>query len=88
MYQAGPGRALYQQRIHGRQQEVSHVHPEVRRQLTGYRQQERLAQAAQQRLARQLVVLAAASRRAERAEQRLRRVARRAALLLHSGLEN
>ena len=63
------------------------MHPEIHRQLTGYRQQERLARAGQQRLARQLVVLAAASRRAERAQQRLRRVARRAALLLHTGLE-
>ena len=88
MYHAGRARLCSGKGIHGRQQEVSHVHPEIRRQLTGYRQQEQLAQAAQQRLARQLVILAAASRRAERAEQRLRRVARRAALLLHSGLDS
>lgn len=47
-------------------------------QLAKERQREMLAQAEQQRRARQLGALARASRRAERSERRMRRALRRA----------
>lgn len=55
-------------------------------QLARERQRDMLAQAKQQRLARQVVALARASRRAERAERRMRAAVRKA-LRLRSELE-
>jgi thiamine pyrophosphate-dependent acetolactate synthase large subunit-like protein len=62
------------------------VHPHVASQFARERHREMLAQAEQQRLARQLVKLARASRRAERAERRMRQALRKA-LRLRSELE-
>jgi hypothetical protein len=54
-----------------------YLHPYPASQLADERHRQRLAQAEQQRLARQLIALAKASRRALRAERRLRQAARR-----------
>ena len=62
------------------------MHPHVLGQLAGERRREMLAQAEQQRRARQLVALARASGRAERAERRMRRAVRKA-LRLRAGLK-
>ena len=55
-----------------------HRHPDVASQLAKQRHREMLAQAERQRRARQLVALATASRRAQRAERRMRHAARKA----------
>lgn len=63
-----------------------YLHPHVASQLASERRREMLAEAEQQRRARQPVALARASRRAERAERRMRRAVRKA-LRLRAGLE-
>jgi hypothetical protein len=57
-------------------QEVSHMHPLITSQIAADRHREMLAQAAQERLAREVVAMARAARRAERAERPRRRGAR------------
>jgi uncharacterized protein involved in exopolysaccharide biosynthesis len=54
------------------------MHPYTLSQLAGEWRRDVLAQARQQRLARQLAALASASRRAGRAERRMRQATRRA----------
>lgn len=56
-------------------------HPDGASQLARQRHREMLAQAERQRRARQLVALATASRRAQRAERRMRQAARKAVQL-------
>jgi hypothetical protein len=63
-----------------------HMHPYVASQLARERRRDMLAQAQRQRRARQLVALARASRRAERAERRMRQAVRKA-LRLRGALE-
>jgi hypothetical protein len=63
-----------------------HMHPYVASQLGRERRRDMLAQAQRQRRARQLVALARASRRAERAERRMRQAVRKA-LRLRGALE-
>jgi hypothetical protein len=63
------------------------LHPYVASQLASERHRELLAQAQRQRLGHQLRALARASRRAERAEQRLRD-AERNALRLRAELQH
>jgi hypothetical protein len=63
-----------------------YLHPHVGGQLASERQRDRLVRAQGQRRVRQLVALARESRRAERAERRMRQALRRA-LRLSSGLE-
>ena len=62
------------------------MHPYVASQLARERHRDMLAQAQQQRRARQLIALARASRRAERAERRMRQAVRKA-LRLRAALE-
>ena len=61
-------------------------HPGLASQLAKQRHREMLAQAQQQRRVRQLVALARASRRAQRAERRMRQAVRKA-LQLREGLQ-
>lgn len=63
-----------------------YLHPYVASQLASERHREELARAAQQRRAWQFMALARASRRAERAERRIRQAFCRA-LRLPAGLE-
>jgi hypothetical protein len=63
-----------------------HMHPYVASQLAGERRRDMLAQAERQRRARQLIALARASRRAERAERRMRQAVRKA-LRLRAALQ-
>ena len=63
------------------------MHPEILSQLASERRRDMLADAGQQRLARQLVAFRRASRRADRAERHMRRAARRA-LRLRAELES
>ncbi len=62
------------------------MYSDLASQLARERQRDVLARAEQQRLARQVVALARASRRAERAERRMRAAVRKA-LRLRSELE-
>jgi hypothetical protein len=62
------------------------MHPILASQLADERRRDMLAQAQQQRLARQLRALARASRRAQRAERRMRKAVRQA-LRLGAGLQ-
>jgi hypothetical protein len=62
------------------------MYSDLASQLARERQRDVLARAGQQRLARQVVALARASRRAERAERRMRAAVRKA-LRLRSELE-
>ena len=63
------------------------THPYLASQLARERERDMLAQAGQQRLARQLRDLARASRQAGRTQQRPRYRARRAAARLRAGLQ-
>ena len=63
-----------------------YLHPYVGSQLASERQRELLAQAERHRVTRQFAAVARASRRAERAERRLRLAVRRA-VRLRAGLE-
>ena len=63
------------------------THPYVASQLARERQRDMLAQAGQQRLARQLRDIARASRQAGRTERRTGYRARRAAARLRAGLQ-
>ena len=61
-------------------------HPDVASQLAKQRHREMLAQAKRQRRVRQIVALARASRRAQRAERRMRQAVHKA-LQLREGLQ-
>jgi thiamine pyrophosphate-dependent acetolactate synthase large subunit-like protein len=63
------------------------MHPEILSLLASERHREMLADAEQQRLARQFVSFRRASRRADRAERHMRRAVRRA-LQLRAALES
>ena len=63
-----------------------HMHPDVASQVARERRRDMLAQAQRQRQARQLMALARASRRAERAERRCAGGARKA-LRLRAALQ-